>query len=85
MLEGGQAGFGAVAEGDDDLLERHGGGVAGGEHTGHRGGAAGVDLDLAEAVSAMVSRSQSVFGNRPIWTKMPATSSRTRSPLARSV
>ena len=47
VVEGAQRRGRAGAHGDDDLLVRHGGAVAGGEHAGHRGLAAVVDHDLA--------------------------------------
>ena len=47
VVEGAERGRRAGAHGDDDLLVRHRGAVAGGEHAGHRGLAAVVDHDLA--------------------------------------
>ena len=47
VVEGAEGGGRAGAHGDDDLLVRHRGAVAGGEHAGHRGLAPVVDDDLA--------------------------------------
>ena len=47
VVEGAQRRGRPGAHGDDDLLERHGRAVAGGEHAGHRGAAPVVDHDLA--------------------------------------
>ena len=55
----------AGAHGDDDLLVRHGGAVAGGEHAGHRGLAAVVDRRSRRAATARrVPSSHSVFGQQ---------------------
>jgi hypothetical protein len=47
VVEGRQAGLGALAHGDDDLLVGRGRRVAGGEDAGQRGLAARIDFDLA--------------------------------------
>src|SRR5690606_11989873 len=47
VVEGAERRGGAGAHGDDDLLVRHGGGVAGGEHARDRRLAPVVDDDLA--------------------------------------
>ena len=49
VIEGPQGGGGTGAHGDDDLLERHSGGIPCGIDAGQGGGALGVDLDLAKA------------------------------------
>src|SRR5690606_33800768 len=49
-FESSQGGIGAAAHGDDDLLVRTVGGVAGGEHAGHGGFAARAGDDFAHGV-----------------------------------
>nr|GEU28309.1 hypothetical protein [Tanacetum cinerariifolium] len=47
VIERGQCRLRAFAGGDDDLLVRHGGDIAGSKHAGDRRLAAGIDFDLA--------------------------------------
>jgi hypothetical protein len=84
VVEGRERCLGAIAHGDDDLLVGRGRRVAGGEDAGQRSLAARVDLDLAARRELDVPLSQSVFGSRPIWTKMPSSSTRCVAPLTRS-